>query len=226
MEGFDSLLKQMQKGYFVSSLTHTSPFVWPENKGSISKGPEKATGALPLLMWWFNSGLVSVNVIFVGIRCLQTGTDPTASNVVKMYMQFAFVFYFYAFLLQVSNLVCRNDVAVFVRRYMTSIRGIGTTSPGSFGMVLKLCPKFLFVIRTWVSTVPLFGACLVYLNPNSPEMWSSVFESPEKLSWVCRVLFVTVQAYLMLLLTDVGILWVSSMFPFILFTMDLLKFLR
>ena len=226
IQGLDSLLRQMQKGYLLSNYISTTPFFWQGDASSMSQGPGRAAGSFPKLLWSLNIFLVTANGIFVTIRCLQNSTDPSASSLIQVYMQFAFIFYFYAVILQVSNFVSRDELAVFVRRYLRCMCKALAETNGSFPLMLRLCPKFLFLLRTWVLTVPLFGACLAYLNPKSPEMWSSVFERPEELPWICRAFFMTLQAYVMLLLTDVGTLWVSSMFPFILFAMDLLKFLE
>ena len=226
MDKFYLLLKQMQKGYAGSTLIHTSPFLW-KGDPKTNQGPVKASAKLHCLMWSFNVFLVTLTAIFVGIRCIQTATDAAASTEAKVYMQFAFILYFYSFILQLSNFVCRDELAVFACRYIYFIRqSIVTSRANESWRVLAVCAKFLYLIRAWLLSLPLLGACLAMVNPMSAEMWSSLLDSPETLHWILRLPLVGLQAYLMMLLADVGLMFVSTTFPFLLFTTGFLKLLK
>ena len=225
MDKFYLLLKQMQKGYAVSSVLHTSPFLWKGDQKN-NQGPVKASAKLHRLMWGFNVILASLTATFVTIRCVQTAADPVASTATKVYMQFAFIFYFYAFILQVSNFVCRDELAVFACRYIHFVRqSIVTNRANESWRVLRLCAKFLYLIRAWVLSVPLLGVGLAIVNPKSPEMWSSLLTSPETVHWIWRLPFVVLQAYSMMLLADVGLIFVCTVFPFLMFATSFLRLL-
>jgi len=90
----------------------------------------------------------------------------------------------------------------------------------------KACGHIIILTRLFVLVCPLLGGCLVLVRPTSPELWSSLHSCPAAMSWTAKLSLAFLQSYLIFIPCDVGLVWVSSTFPFLFFILDVLNFMR
>ena len=73
--------------------------------------------------------------------------------------------------------------------------------------------------------LPVLYGFLAYVQPTIPAFWSSVLPATHDI-WPMRVLLAFVEFYIVLLMCDAGLIYMTISFPYVFALLDIIRLMR